>query len=70
MRIYKVHKVDQESKKFVADPSVRICDAPGSWYCSGVYPPGLEKLLAKTTTRKAFRQLEDFNVKSKVSDSI
>ena len=36
----------------------RICDAPGSWYCVGQYPPALDELMNK---KKAFKQLEDFN---------
>lgn len=58
MRIYKVMNVSQESKDWVADPKNRICDAPGSWYCVGQYPPALEKLIAK---RRNFAQIEDFN---------
>lgn len=42
----------------MADPANRICDAPGSWYCTGQYPPALWPLIAK---RKPFQQLEDFN---------
>merc|ERR1719486_604998 len=60
VRIYQVLKVSQESKKWVADPANRVCDAPGSWYCVGQYPPALDKLIAK---RKNFAQLEDFNKK-------
>jgi len=58
MRVYQVMNVSQESKDWVADPKNRICDAPGSWYCVGQYPPALEKLIAK---RKNFAQIEDFN---------
>mmetsp|Transcript_42760 Transcript_42760/g.77244 ORF Transcript_42760/g.77244 Transcript_42760/m.77244 type:complete len:876 (+) Transcript_42760:176-2803(+) len=58
MRIYKVMNMSQESKDWVADPKNRICDAPGSWYCVGQYPPALNKLIAQ---RKNFAQLEDFN---------
>jgi len=58
MRVYKVMNVSEESKAWVADPKNRICDAPGSWYCVGQYPPALQKLIAK---RKNFAQLEDFN---------
>eukprot|EP01006_Ploeotia_vitrea_P025441 TRINITY_DN58306_c0_g1_i1.p1 TRINITY_DN58306_c0_g1~~TRINITY_DN58306_c0_g1_i1.p1 ORF type:complete len:968 (+),score=-64.39 TRINITY_DN58306_c0_g1_i1:305-2905(+) len=68
VRIYKVHNVHKGSKQHTADPESRICDAPGSWHCTGVYPPALEKLLNKTTTRKAFQQLEDFNVKKKQTE--
>mmetsp|Transcript_30081 Transcript_30081/g.65623 ORF Transcript_30081/g.65623 Transcript_30081/m.65623 type:complete len:884 (-) Transcript_30081:222-2873(-) len=58
MRVYKVMNVSQESKDWVADPKNRVCDAPGSWYCVGQYPPALEKLIAK---RRNFAQVEDFN---------
>mmetsp|Transcript_82617 Transcript_82617/g.230384 ORF Transcript_82617/g.230384 Transcript_82617/m.230384 type:complete len:824 (+) Transcript_82617:166-2637(+) len=60
MRIYKVMNVSQESKTWVADPANRVCDAPGSWYCVGQYPPALDKLIAM---RRNFAQLEDFNKK-------
>ena len=59
VRIFKIKNVSSKSKKWIADPANRICDAPGSWYCTGQYPPALTKLIAK---RKNFRQLEDFNV--------
>jgi dolichyl-diphosphooligosaccharide--protein glycosyltransferase len=59
VRIFKVMSVSQESKDWVADPNNRICDAPGSWYCTGQYPPSLKPLIDK---RKNFAQLEDFNV--------
>jgi len=36
----------------------RGCDAPGSWYCVGQYPPALSKLIEK---RRNFAQIEDFN---------
>jgi dolichyl-diphosphooligosaccharide--protein glycosyltransferase len=58
VRIYKVMSVSQESKAWVADPANKICDAPGSWYCTGQYPPALKPLIDK---RKNFAQLEDFN---------
>jgi len=56
IRIFKIVGVSQESKEWVENN--RVCDAPGSWYCPGQYPPALEKLIAK---RKNFAQLEDFN---------
>eukprot|EP00039_Didymoeca_costata_P024753 m.11347 g.11347 ORF g.11347 m.11347 type:complete len:784 (+) comp4426_c0_seq1:41-2392(+) len=59
VRIFRVKGIDPESKAWVADPTNRICDAPGSWYCTGQYPPKLRKYLKK---KKAFQQLEDFNV--------
>mmetsp|Transcript_52873 Transcript_52873/g.136542 ORF Transcript_52873/g.136542 Transcript_52873/m.136542 type:complete len:754 (-) Transcript_52873:263-2524(-) len=58
MRVFKVMNVSEESKAWVADPKNRICDAPGSWYCVGQYPPALEKLIQK---RRNFAQIEDFN---------
>eukprot|EP00912_Choanoflagellata_sp_UC4_P001252 UC4_evm1s779 len=58
VRIFKVQKVSKESKAWIADPANRVCDAEGSWYCSGQYPPALKSLIDK---RKPFMQLEDFN---------
>jgi len=43
VRVFKVLDIDTESKSFMADPSNRVCDAPGSWYCVGQYPPQLKK---------------------------
>jgi len=60
MRVFKVMNVSQESKRWVADPKNKICDAPGSWYCVGQYPPALKPLIEK---RRNFAQLEDFNKK-------
>ena len=59
VRIYKVLSVSKESKEWVKNN--RVCDAPGSWYCPGVYPPGLQKVLKD---KKDFKQLEDFNAKT------
>ena len=59
VRIFKVLSVSTESKKWVANPANRICDAPGSWYCKGQYPPALQKILKE---KKDFKQLEDFNI--------
>ncbi|KAF0714662.1 Aste57867_3762 [Aphanomyces stellatus] len=59
LRIFQVVGVSEESKKWIADPANRICDAPGSWYCTGQYPPAISDTLAK---RKSFKQVEDFNV--------
>eukprot|EP00927_Polykrikos_kofoidii_P068264 TRINITY_DN6361_c1_g1_i1.p1 TRINITY_DN6361_c1_g1~~TRINITY_DN6361_c1_g1_i1.p1 ORF type:complete len:828 (+),score=94.76 TRINITY_DN6361_c1_g1_i1:64-2547(+) len=64
MRIFKVMNISQESKDWVADPKNRVCDAPGSWYCVGQYPPALAPLIAK---RRNFAQLEDFNKKGEKS---
>lgn len=62
VRIFKVANVSQESKDWVADPKNRVCDAPGSWYCPGQYPPApeIQDLLAR---KMDFAQLEDFNRK-------
>ncbi len=43
----------------------RVCDAPGSWFCRGQYPPGLQKVLRE---KKDFKQLEDFNSKTDADD--
>jgi len=64
LRIYEVQNVSQESKQWIADPKNRICDAPGSWYCVGQYPPALHKLISK---RRNFAQIEDFNKKGEKS---
>eukprot|EP00930_Biecheleria_cincta_P033883 TRINITY_DN23455_c0_g1_i1.p1 TRINITY_DN23455_c0_g1~~TRINITY_DN23455_c0_g1_i1.p1 ORF type:complete len:881 (+),score=143.03 TRINITY_DN23455_c0_g1_i1:90-2732(+) len=64
IRIFKVHNVSEESKAWVADPKNLICDAPGSWYCVGQFPPALQKLLSK---RRSFSQVEDFNKKGEKS---
>jgi len=58
VRIFQVMNISRESKEWVADPANRKCDAPGSWFCEGQYPPALSKLIEM---RKNFRQLEDFN---------
>jgi len=58
VRIYELLGVDQESKRWVADPKNRICDAPGSWFCRGQYPPALASVLS---SKRDFAQLEDFN---------
>lgn len=60
VRIYKIQSVSQESRDWAADPSNRQCDAPGSWFCRGQYPPALTKVLKE---KKDFKQLEDFNAK-------
>jgi len=64
MRIFKVMNVSQESKDWVADPKNRICDAPGSWYCVGQYPPAARELVS---SRRNFSQVEDFNKKGEKS---
>ena len=60
VKIYKVKRVSLKSKQWVADPANRICDAPGSWYCVGQYPPAIKSFI---DSRKNFAQLEDFNTK-------
>lgn len=44
VRIVQLRDVDADSKKWAADPLNRKCDAPGSWYCPGDYPPKLRAL--------------------------
>jgi len=66
VHIFKVRKVSKKSKEWVANPENRICDAPGSWYCVGQYPPALQDFVNK---RRAFKQLEDFNVKGDTHSS-
>jgi len=58
VRIFQVLGVSEESKAWAADPNNWQCDAPGSWYCNGQYPPAIKPLIEK---RKNFKQLEDFN---------
>ena len=57
--------MSEESKRWIADPANRVCDAPGSWYCAGQYPPALKSILAE---KRDFSQLEDFNKKNKIED--
>lgn len=54
--LFQIQSVSQESKDWVLNN--RVCDAPGSWFCPGQYPPELQKYLKD---KKDFRQLEDFN---------
>lgn len=63
VRIYKIIGVSEESKKWVL--ANRQCDAPGSWFCPGKYPPGLQPFIDAKTD---FRQLEDFNKGGKADD--
>ena len=53
VRIYKIRKVSLKSKQWVADPANRVCDAPGSWYCTGQYPPALKSFI---DSRHNFKQ--------------
>lgn len=64
MRVYKVMNISRESKEWIDDPLNRVCDAPGSWYCVGQYPPALAPLISQ---RRNFAQLEDFNKKGEKS---
>lgn len=58
VRIYKVIGVDEESKAWSSNPTNRLCDSQGSWFCPGQYPPGLSAVLSQ---KKDFSQFEDFN---------
>lgn len=62
VRIFKVNNVSEESKAWCADPANRLCDAPGSWYCPGQYPPA-EEIQDLLRRKMDFAQLEDFNAK-------
>ena len=54
VRIVRVLGVSAESKQWAANASNRLCDAPGSWYCPGQYPPAVAELLnAATEEREA-----------------
>ncbi|KAL1496089.1 hypothetical protein AB1Y20_014715 [Prymnesium parvum] len=46
VRIVRLQAVDLSSRQWAADPRHRRCDAPGSWYCPGRYPPKLRALFA------------------------
>jgi len=63
VRIFKILSVSRESKEWVKNN--RVCDAEGSWFCRGQYPPALQKILAE---KKDFAQLEDFNRGGKDED--
>jgi len=65
VRIFKVLDVDEESKAWV--PKNRIPDVPGSWYAPGQYPPAVQEMFNKWNKR-AFKQLEDFNVERDEDD--
>jgi len=56
VRIYKILSVSKESKDWVQRN--RECDAGGSWFCPGKYPPALGPILEQ---KSDFAQLEDFN---------
>ena len=67
IRVFKVMNVSEESRAWLADPANRICDAPGSWYCVGQYPPAPE-WKALLDRKLDFAQLEDFNNQKKRND--
>jgi len=66
VRIFKVMNVSEESKAWAANPENWECDAPGSWYCNGQYPPAIKPLI---DMRNNFKQLEDFNAKGSDEDA-
>jgi len=61
VRIYKVKRVSLKSKLWAADPANRVCDAPGSWYCVGQYPPALQDFI---NSRRNFKQLSSPSTRS------
>jgi dolichyl-diphosphooligosaccharide--protein glycosyltransferase len=62
VRIYEVMGVSKKSRNYIKNDTNKICDAEGSWYCNGQYPPAIQKVLA--TDKNDFEQFEDFNKKS------
>merc|ERR1719215_1782485 len=66
VRIFQVLNISESSREFARRPENRLCDAPGSWFCRGQYPPALNELFTK---RKAFKQLEDFNTEASSEDA-
>lgn len=64
MRIWKILKVSEKSKKWVINKRKNNCDA-GGWYCPGDYPPALDWLMAK---KKSFAQVEDWNREKSEAD--
>ena len=62
VKIFKVMNVSAQSKAWIANATNRKCDAPGSWYCVGNYPPA-KSIKALLSKRRDFGQLEDFNRK-------
>jgi dolichyl-diphosphooligosaccharide--protein glycosyltransferase len=65
VRIFKVLKVSKASRQWVKNATNRVCDAPGSWYCQGQYPPALAPIIAK---QRRFRQVHDWNEKKSAKD--
>jgi dolichyl-diphosphooligosaccharide--protein glycosyltransferase len=63
VRIYKILSVSKESKDWVEEN--HVCDAEGSWFCPGQYPPALKVVLEQ---KSDFAQLEDFNRGSGADD--
>ena len=55
VRIVRVRDVSLASKAWATDPANRRCDAPGSWYCPGSYPPALAALLDPASTEPEAR---------------
>ena len=39
------------------DPANRVCDAPGSWYCVGTYPPKIQKVRSKAKNFSEVKRL-------------
>ena len=66
VRIVTIKKVSKKSKNWVKNQTNLLCDAPGSWFCPGQYPPAVGWLI---DLRKPFRQLEDFNSGPRDKDS-
>ncbi|KAH3763341.1 Dolichyl-diphosphooligosaccharide--protein glycosyltransferase subunit stt3 [Pelomyxa schiedti] len=57
VRIFEVLNISRKSKRWAADPANRICDAPGSWYCTGQYPPEFLKHVPKGSVPQTHRHI-------------
>ena len=71
VRIVKVHQVSQESRAYAAEPSNRLCDAPGSWYCPGTYPPSLQALFNRSEASReaqAYQKAYDARIREQLKE--
>ena len=73
VRIVKVQQVSAKSRSWAADPNNRLCESPGSWYCPGRYPPGLNALFNRTDkalsrVAQAYQTAYDARIKEQLKD--
>lgn len=69
VRIYKINRVSEDSKRWLADPANKLCDRPGSWFCPGQYPPGLLKALKEEKRERERSQSSSSSSSSSSSES-